>query len=71
MAHAVSSVMPEVASCNFATVKSTPYQCNTAFIFDPKLRTTNDIVFLRAWSLKIRISDVSSHHRETEQGSMG
>ena len=53
-------MVPEIFSSSFTTVLIPVYQRYFAIVLDPKLRSTYDVVFMRAWFLKVGILDISS-----------
>ena len=70
MAHTISKVVPKITYCNFTTVQSTADKCNTTNIFKAKLRSTNNKMFLRTWSLQVRVPDISSTNWEAKEGGV-
>ncbi len=67
MIHATPKMMPKISSSNLAAIQGSLNQGTTANMFKPKLRTTDNIMLLRAWSLKVSISYVSATNIQTKE----
>ena len=63
-------MVPEVSSRNFAAIESSLYERHFAFIFDSKFWPTHNVVFLRAGSLKVRISNIGGLDVNIVEGSV-